>query len=48
VVTIYRLEGERFGAAEVTAASGRTPVAALPGLAIDWEAVFEPARVGAR
>jgi Uma2 family endonuclease len=47
VLTVYRLEGVRFGPAEVLAASGRTPVAALPGLAIDWDGVFEPDQPGA-
>jgi hypothetical protein len=40
VVTIYRFEGARFGLGQVIAASGQTPVAVLPGLMIDWGAVF--------
>jgi Uma2 family endonuclease len=43
VLTVYRRAGERFGPAEVVEASGRTAVGVLPGLVIDWEAVFPPA-----
>jgi Uma2 family endonuclease len=47
VVTVYRRKAERCGPAHVIAASGRTPVAVLPGLAIDRHTVFEDERPGA-
>jgi hypothetical protein len=36
-VTVYRLEGVRYGVPEVRELSGRQPVAVVPGLEVDWE-----------
>lgn len=42
ILTRYQLGAEgRYGPAEITEMKGRTPIAALPGLEIDWD-FFEP------
>jgi Uma2 family endonuclease len=39
VLTIYRLENARFARPTIHELRGRTPVAAVPGLNIDWDVV---------
>ena len=42
ILTIYRLDaGARYGAADIRELSGKTEVAAVPGLEIDWD-LWEP------
>lgn len=40
VLTIYRLEGDRFGPADVRVLEGETPVGILPSVAIDWSTLL--------
>lgn len=37
VVTVYRLEGAEFGKPDTQELKGATPIAALPGVAIEWD-----------
>jgi Uma2 family endonuclease len=41
VITVYRLEGERFAPPEIAELAGETPVGILPGVAIAWDALVE-------
>lgn len=41
IVTVYRLEGGRYGAPEVRELTGRQPAGVLPGIEIDWERFAE-------
>ncbi|MDW8468604.1 MAG: Uma2 family endonuclease [Burkholderiales bacterium] len=41
IVTIYRLDGGRYGPPEVRELSGRQTVGVLPQLEIDWERFAE-------
>ena len=40
VLYIYRLEDERYGSPEILPTEGITGVTCLPGVEIDWSAVF--------
>lgn len=42
VVTVYRLEGRRYGPPQVLAAEGETAVAAVPAVTIRWGEIFPP------
>jgi len=37
LVTVYRLEGQRYGVPEVRELTGRQPVGLLPGVEVDWD-----------
>jgi len=37
IVTIYRLEGLRYGRPAVLGLKGRTAISAIPGVSIDWD-----------
>src|SRR3990172_13067617 len=37
LVTVYRLEGQRYGVPEVRELTGRQPVGVLPGVEVDWD-----------
>ena len=39
ILTVYRLEHDRYGRPEVLALEGRTAVRAIPGLSMDWSRV---------
>jgi Uma2 family endonuclease len=39
LVTVYRLEGQRYGVPEVRELTGRQPVGVLPGVEVDWDRV---------
>jgi Uma2 family endonuclease len=39
VLTVYRLEGAEFGKPDTQELKGATPVAALPGLMIEWDSL---------
>jgi Uma2 family endonuclease len=39
-LAIYQLEAGRYGRAIILALKGKTPIAAVPGVAIDWEEVL--------
>jgi Uma2 family endonuclease len=41
IVTVYRLEGGRYGAPEVRELTGRQPVSVLPQVEIDWDRFAE-------
>jgi len=41
VVTIYRLQGDRFGMPETRLLEGETPVEVLPGVSIHWAEVTD-------
>ena len=41
MVTVYRLAGGEYGKPEIYALTGSTPVAALPGVAVTWDALVE-------
>ncbi|HAZ61066.1 MAG TPA: hypothetical protein DCY89_05775 [Gammaproteobacteria bacterium] len=38
IVTVHRLEADRYGVPEVREVKGRQPVGVLPGVEIDWDA----------
>ncbi|MDP9011555.1 MAG: Uma2 family endonuclease [Pseudomonadota bacterium] len=42
VLTVYRLEGDRFSRPSIHELGGRTPVTAVSGLVIDWDLVQAP------
>lgn len=37
VLTVYRLEGERYGRPQIAELQGHSGITQLPGLAIDWD-----------
>jgi hypothetical protein len=39
VLTVYRLEGAEFGKPDTQELKGATPLAALPGLMIEWDSL---------
>jgi Uma2 family endonuclease len=39
---VYRFAADGYGKPDIQPTEGRTPVATLPGLEIDWDAVFPP------
>jgi Uma2 family endonuclease len=39
-VAIYRLDGGRYGRATILELKGQTPLAAVPGVTVDWEPVL--------
>lgn len=41
ILTIYRLEGGRYGCPIVLALKGRTAISAIPGVSIDWDRLPE-------
>jgi hypothetical protein len=45
---VYRLGDGAYGRLEIRTTEGRTPVAALPDLSIDWDVAFPPAEADAR
>lgn len=42
VLSIYRMEGARYGRPEIRELSGTVTVGMLPGVAIDWQGVLPP------
>ena len=40
-LTLYRLEGERYGRATLLELKGKTPLTAVPGVTIDWDTVLD-------
>jgi len=44
VLTLYRLEGAEFGKPDMQELKGDTPVAVLPGVTIQWDALAERLR----
>lgn len=40
LVTVYRMEGSRYGRPDISETKGRLVVATVPDVAIDWDLVF--------
>jgi Uma2 family endonuclease len=41
ILTIYRLENGRYGAADIRELAGETPIGPLPGIVIVWADILE-------
>jgi hypothetical protein len=39
-LAIYQLEAGRYGRASILELKGKTPIAAVPGITIDWDEVL--------